>query len=223
MSSVSHYQDHGLTFFPWGGVTSAGISLTNTCPLDNWIMIFQTLVHSRRVNLVDLLESGDTIARVLQLVVCGLHADAKLLVIRCLRLQPQATSGVLDLCRNEGDFFIKLLNPYLMSTTTSTCFSVTYPSPVQTVHSTSLILPLPTTIINGENTVLNSLKCWLYLDDSLCGRKFVSKPSEEVSFYEDLTLNEHGNTYTSWHWHEGQCPMYDAKFEIISPLFYWSS
>lgn len=104
MSSVSHYQDHGLTFFPWGGVTSAGISLTNTCPLDNWIMIFQTLVHSRRVNLVDLLESGDTIARVLQLVVCGLHADAKLLVIRCLRLQPQATSGVLDLCRNEGDF-----------------------------------------------------------------------------------------------------------------------
>ena len=104
MSSVSHYQDHGLTFFSWGGVTSAGISLTHTCPLDNWIMIFQTLVHSRRVNLVDLLESGDTIARVLQLVVCGLHADAKLLVIRCLRLQPQATSGILDLCRNEGDF-----------------------------------------------------------------------------------------------------------------------
>lgn len=171
MSSVSHYQDHGLTFFPWGGVTSAGISLTNTCPLDNWIMIFQTLVHSRRVNLVDLLECGDTIARVLQLVVCGLHAEAKLLVIRCLRLQPQATSGVLDLCRNEGDFFIKLLNAYLMSTTTSTCFSVTYPSPVQTVHSTSLILPLLTTNINGENTVLNSLKCWLYLDDSLCGRK----------------------------------------------------
>lgn len=93
MSSVSHYQDHGLTFFSWGGVTSAGISLTHTCPLDNWIMIFQTLVHSRRVNLVDLLESGDTIARVLQLVVCGLHAD-----------DPQATSGVLDLCRNEGDF-----------------------------------------------------------------------------------------------------------------------
>ena len=111
------------------------------------------------------------------------------------------------------------LKPYLMSTTTSTCFSVTYPSLVQTVHSTSLILPLPTTNISGENTVLNSLKCWLYLDDSQCGRKFASKPSEEVSFYEDLTLNEHGNTYTSWHWHEGQCPMYDAKFEIISSLF----
>lgn len=111
MSSVSYHQDHGLTFFPWGGVTSTGISLTNTCPLDNWIMIFQALVHSGRVDLVDLPESGDTIVRVLQLVACGLHPDAKLLVIQCLKPQPHATSGTLDLYGNEGDFFIKLLNP----------------------------------------------------------------------------------------------------------------
>ena len=156
MSSVSHHQDHDLTFFPWGGVTSTGISLTNTCPLDNWIVIFQALVHSGRVDLVDPPESGDTIARVLQLVTCGLHADAKLLVIQSLRPQPQATSGTLDLYGNEGDFSIKLLNPHLMSTTTSTCCSVTCPNPVQAVHYTSLILPLPTTNISGENTVHNS-------------------------------------------------------------------
>lgn len=35
----SHHQDCGSTFFPWGGVTSTGITLTDTCPLDNW-MIF---------------------------------------------------------------------------------------------------------------------------------------------------------------------------------------
>ena len=70
---------------------------------------------------------------------------------------------------------------------------------MQTVNSTSLTLLLPTTNISGEDTFLDSLKCWLYLDDCQCERKFASKPSEEVSFYEDLTLNEHGNTHTSWH------------------------
>ena len=33
-----------LVIFPWGGVTSEGITLHNTCPIDNWLMIFQVLV-----------------------------------------------------------------------------------------------------------------------------------------------------------------------------------
>lgn len=100
---------------------------------------------------------------------------------------------------NEGDSFLKLLNPYQMSTTTSTCCSATCPNPVQTVQSTSLILPLPTSDISGEGAFFDSLECWHYPDDSQCGRKFASKPSEGVSFYEDLTLNEHGDAHTSWH------------------------
>lgn len=52
-SSVCHHQDCGLTIFPWGGVTSTEILLTNT-PLENWMMIFQALVKSGRVNLVDI-------------------------------------------------------------------------------------------------------------------------------------------------------------------------
>ena len=199
MSSVCHHQDCGLTIFPWSGVTSTEILLTNTCPLDNWMMIFQALVKSGRVNLVDLPESGNTIARALQLVDSGLYADAKLVVLESLRPQPQATSGTLDLYGNESDFFLKLLKPYLMSTTTSNCCSAICPNPVQTVQSTSLILLLPTSDISGEDTFFDSLEHWLYPDDSQCGRKLASKPSEEVSFYEDLTLNEHGDAHTSWH------------------------
>ena len=198
-SSVSHHQDCGLTFFPWGGVTSTGISLTKSCPLDNWIMIFQALVKSGKVNLVDLPESGDTIARILQVVDSGLYADTKLVVLQSPRPQPQATSATLDLYGNESDFFLKLLSPYLMSTTTSTCCSATCPNPVQTAQSTSLILPLPASDIRGADAFFDSLKRWLYPDDSQCGRKFASKPSDEVSFYEDLTLNEHGDAHTSWH------------------------
>ena len=162
------------------------------------MMIFQALVKSGRVNLVDLPESGNSIARALQLVDSGLYADAKVVVLESLRPQPQATSGTLDLYGNQSDFFLKLLNPYLMSTTTSTCCSAICPNPVQTVQSTSLILPLPTSDISGEDTFFDSLEHWLYPDDSQCGRKFASKPSEEVSFYEDLTLNEHGDAHTSW-------------------------
>ena len=50
-------QESDLTFFPWGGFTSTGITMTNTCPLDNWLMIFQTLVKSGKVILQSLASS----------------------------------------------------------------------------------------------------------------------------------------------------------------------
>ena len=55
--SASH-PDQGLTIFPWGGLTNTGITLTNTCPLDNWLMIFQALIKSDKIQLRDLPESG---------------------------------------------------------------------------------------------------------------------------------------------------------------------
>ena len=114
--SVYYNQDSGLTFFPWGGVTRTGISLTNTCPLDNWLMLFQALVKSGKVNLADLPESGHIIASALQLIDSGHYADAKLVVLQSLVPQPQVVSGTMDLYGNESDFFLPLLNPYLMST-----------------------------------------------------------------------------------------------------------
>lgn len=84
-------QDQELTVFPWGGLTSNGITLTNTCPLDNWLMIFQALVKSLKVKLQDLPESGHTIATAMRLIDDGLHADAKLLILQSLPRQHQGT------------------------------------------------------------------------------------------------------------------------------------
>ena len=85
-------QDQELTIFPWGGRTSNGITLTNTCPLDNWLMIFQALVKSNKVKLQDLPESGHIIATALRLIYDGLYADAKLLILQSLPRQQQGTS-----------------------------------------------------------------------------------------------------------------------------------
>ena len=81
-----------LTVFPWGGMTSSGVLLSNTCPLDNWLMIFQALVKSGMVNLADLHESGQTIATALRLIECGQYADAKLLIIQSLQHPHQGVS-----------------------------------------------------------------------------------------------------------------------------------
>ena len=77
--SASH-PDQELTIFPWDGLTNTGIPLTNTCPLDNRLMIFQTLIKSDKVQLSDLPESGHIIGTALRLIDDGLYADAKLLI-----------------------------------------------------------------------------------------------------------------------------------------------
>lgn len=81
--------EKGLSVFPWGGMTSTGVNLNNTCPLDNWLMIFQALVKSGKVNLADLAESGHTIGSALRPIDDGQFADAKLLIVQYLPQQPQ--------------------------------------------------------------------------------------------------------------------------------------
>ena len=165
-------QDSDLTLFPWGGVTSTGITMTNTCPLDNWLMIFQALVKSGKVTLTDLTESGHIIANALQLIDSGLYADAKLVILQALTQRPQIVFRTLDLYGNESDFFLTLLSPYLANSTVTTCSSNFCPAPVNTVKSTSIILPLPTGNHSGENVFSHSLTAWLFPGDSQCGRKF---------------------------------------------------
>ena len=77
-------EDQELSIFPWGGLTSTGITLTNTCPLDNWLIIFQALLKSNKVKLEDLLEAGHTIGTAQRFIDDGFYADAKLLILQSL-------------------------------------------------------------------------------------------------------------------------------------------
>lgn len=150
-------------------MTSSGIQLSNTCPLDNWLILFQALVENGKVNLAALPESGHIIGSAFKLIKDGLHADAKLLILHSLTPQPQVVSGTLDLYGNEADFFLMLLNPYMMSTTTTTCPSACCPSQVHTLKSTTVILPQPTSHTNEKEVFSASLNLWLYPQDSQCG------------------------------------------------------
>lgn len=89
------HPDQELTIFPRGGLTSTGITLTNTCPLDNWLMIFQALIKADKVQLNDLPESGHIIGTALRLIDDGLYADAKLLILQSLPQQQQGTLHIL--------------------------------------------------------------------------------------------------------------------------------
>ena len=108
-----------LAIFVMGGLISTGITLTHTCPLDNWLMIFQVLTKLNKVELEDLPESGHTIGTALTLTNDGLYADSKLLILQSL---PQHQEGkfvvraiiffmtVNSISYNKGIVFFMSLN-----------------------------------------------------------------------------------------------------------------
>ena len=53
--------DCNFKVIPWSGITRDGVKLVNTCPIDNWLMIFQSLAKSGRLNLHNLNQAGELI------------------------------------------------------------------------------------------------------------------------------------------------------------------
>lgn len=185
-----------LHVIPWDGVTSTGITLYNTCPLDNWIMIFQALVKSNKLNLIDLEDTGQLISNILHLVDDGKYADAKLKTIPLEAAE--VISGVTNLYGNEADFFIKLLQPYLLNSTTSTCDKSTCPQPVITRSTKTIALSYPSST-HHENIFVASLEEWVNPPASKCGQKYWQQPPADTPSFENVTLDEHGTPHVSWH------------------------
>ena len=88
-----------LVILSWGGVTTEGITLCNTCPIDNWLMIFQVLVKSNKLNLSTLPETGQIIEDALNLIDRHYYADAKLAICQVSQLSYPTLYGA------ESDFF----------------------------------------------------------------------------------------------------------------------
>ena len=65
-----------LVMFPWEGRTSDGIWPENTCHVDNWVMIFQAMVRSKKLNLEELDAAAQVIESALHLVNQNRYADA---------------------------------------------------------------------------------------------------------------------------------------------------
>lgn len=124
-SSAHSYVPIDLHIIPWGEVLPNGVQLINTCTVDNWLMIFQALVKSNRIDLLDLHETGQNISTIMQLIEQGQFAEAKLAV---LQQPPQIHSNLINFYGNEDDYFIKLLRPYLQSNIETECILNTCPT-----------------------------------------------------------------------------------------------
>ena len=178
-----------LKVIPWGGTTRFGVKLVNTCPVDNWLMILQSLVKSGRINLSTLGSVGDKIKLVLDLIDLELYGDAKIAI---LPDTPVVNNGVMDLYGNESDYVIKLLQPFLTTEVTSMCNLNTCPSKINTYKSNGIEL--------GSNSdMLSSLDEWLHPKVTNCQRKFKSMPPPTIPSQTDVTLNCDGTQSTSWH------------------------
>ena len=168
--------------------------MVNTCPLDNWLMIFQVLVKSNKLNLDDLMQAGALMKTALLLVDLHQYADAKSTI---LPTAPLINSGIINLYGNESDYFIRHLQPFLTTTVTTSCNLNTCPSPVQN-HNTSTVV-LGCTTGNANNAFLAALDEWLYPGLTQCRRKFHHRPSAGTACLEDVTLDSNGNQQVSWH------------------------
>lgn len=126
---------------PWGGQTEIQdrtITLKNTCPIDNFLMIFHLLFNeSSRIktyfeNCNDLV--AQTLCRSLKLVGDDEFCEAKL---EWLTLNPavQPTSAsVIDVWGNEENLFTQHLIPFMKSNVSTTCSSPFCPLPGGTVR-----------------------------------------------------------------------------------------
>ena len=72
---------------------SARIQLVNTCPVDNWPMLFQALVKLRKVDLNELGESGQIIYEALKMIDEYQYSNAKVSV---LPNKPQVISNIIN-------------------------------------------------------------------------------------------------------------------------------
>ena len=97
-----------LVVIPWGGIARHGITLVNTCPGDNWLMIFQALVKSGRMSLDDLAGAGNVITTALSLIGHHEYGDAKL---ACLSTVPAVKNRIIDLYGSEA-ICLKLFNRF---------------------------------------------------------------------------------------------------------------
>lgn len=190
-SNENNLSHCNFKIIPWNGTTSNGIRLVNTCPIDNWLMIFQSLAKSGRLNLPNLNQAGQLINAALELINFNKFADAKLLFVQ----NPVVVNGTIDCYGNEADYCIRVLLPFLSTSITSSCDQLSCPSKMDSYTSHSISLGCNSNKVSFHD----SLSEWLDPHTNLCQRRFPSKPSSDVQCRSDVTQTCNGPPLVSWH------------------------
>ena len=107
---------NNLVVFPWAGTTTYGFQLVSTCPVDNWLMIFQALVKSERVNIDELNVTGQVISNALNSINQNRYSDTK---VEILPHRSRVRSNIIDFYAGEDELFLQHMSPYMKSGTST--------------------------------------------------------------------------------------------------------
>ena len=170
----TYYGINDSVIFPRGGRTSDEIWLENTCPVDNWMMIFQAMVRFKKLNLEELNAAGQVIESALNQ---NRYADVK---VEILPYMPNVVSNIMNFYAGEDELFLKHLMPFMKSSLTTTCNSKSCPDPASFIISSHVTLAYPTEHTVECNLVLDALNVWIQPHDSRCSRKFPHQSTQDI-------------------------------------------
>lgn len=122
---------------PWGGTLNNTAqmvtqTLTNTCPIDNYLTIFYVLLTDNKKLHQELVMSTEifagTLVHIKNLFDARMFSQAKLEWLNLFPARFDLTSPIIDLWGNEDDLFLSRLQPVLRTTYTGTCSSPSCPA-----------------------------------------------------------------------------------------------
>ena len=122
---------------PWGGPLNNTAhmvtqSLTNTCPIDNYLTIFYVLLTDHKKLHQELVKSTEifagTLIHIKNLFDTRMFPEAKLEWLHLFPARFDLTAPIIDLWGNEDDLFLSRLQPVLRTTHTGTCSSPACPA-----------------------------------------------------------------------------------------------
>ena len=160
-------------------------------------MLFQALVKLRKVDLDELGESGQIIYDALKMIDENQYSDAKVSV---LPNKPQVISNIINFYGGEDKLFLKHLQPFIKSRSTTLCSSENCPQRVDTLTSSSITLGCPRTDTIDHDTILKrALGEWLHPNASRCARKFQHQLPQCAHHFMNSTINVDGQIEMTWH------------------------
>ena len=135
-SEISSVPQQNKVVIPWGGqvhLEDKRMTLINTCPIDNCLMIFYLMCKEMSNINNYLVNSQEQVAQILckclKLIDDGEYTTAKLEWIALNPAIQPSPAGILDVWDNEEELFTKHLIPFIRSYVSSSCSSPFCPLP----------------------------------------------------------------------------------------------
>lgn len=176
----------------WGGTYKTDarqIKLTNTCTIDNWLMLFQVVnarfrdVYSILINM-----ASDEMKKVLKHIPLCRYLEAKLQLAEMNGMDP--ITGICNFYGNEAEMFVRHLSFAYKYQHNSECSNKACPR--TKLSQTFKSMPrLPGDKVLTSSVICAYIKDWvLGLNISRCGRKMVGNSFPKETTFQDEILNQ---------------------------------